>query len=191
MALPRFVLLLVLLSVGWPVLGQDSTLTPKPEALRNAFTLDLAGNTPVIGASYHVQVVRFRPEGNLYRGAVELSTGLGYMPSLCLFERCSGSVSTHHSLLLLYGRRLQTELGYAGSLFKTHFLFDDLKYQSYLSAGLLGLRYNGPQRWLFRLYLTGWVYTDIESDTNAAGELVKQEVTRLNLFPGFSFGRRF
>ena len=191
MASLRFIQLVVLLSTGSPVLGQDSTLTPKPEALRNAFTLDLGGNTPVIGASYHVQVVRFRPQGNYYTGAVELSAGLGYMPSLCLFERCSGSVSTHHALLLLYGRRLQTELGYAGSLFKFNFLFNDFKYQSYLPTGLLGLRYNGPNRWLFRLYLTGWVFTNIESDTNAAGELMRQEITRLNLFPGFSFGRRF
>lgn len=91
-------------------------LTPPTEHAKHAITFDLGGNTPVVGASYHYQLIQFANAQRSYAGAIEVSAGIGFIPSICIFGCSQATVTTHHSLLLLWGHKLQAELGYAGLL---------------------------------------------------------------------------
>ncbi|GAA4394591.1 hypothetical protein GCM10023187_00590 [Nibrella viscosa] len=171
--------------------GQLPSVTPEPKGYRQAVSFDLAGNTPFIGASYHLQFIRFAPRSRNYSGAIELSAGLGYVPGICLFTSCPGSFSTHHALLLLYGRgRWQAEAGYTGFYYNTQFFI--WKLNGYMPAPAVGIRYHTSRNdWLFRLYMAGSSHAETNTSQSATGDLVLKKTTYLMMLPGFSVGKRF
>ena len=168
--------------------GQEPLpVTPPLNEARHAITLDLLGSTPVIGLSYHNQIIQFGKSPGSYKGAIEVNAGFGIIPSICIFGCSQPSFSTHHSLLLLWGRKLQGEIGYAGFLIDKGSLFSN---QAYLPGANLGLRY-APKTWLIRLYMADMVYQEKGTGVTSAGDLVWQTKTFLYPLPGFSVGRRF
>lgn len=148
----RHHLIALLLGLGLygSAFGQDSLrVIPPLEQARHAITLDIAGNTPLIGVGYRNQIIRFSNAQHSYSGGLELSAGLGYIPSICFFACSKSGVSTYHSLLLLFGRKVQAEIGYSGMLIS-----------KYLPGAIVGLRY-APENWLLRLYLNRFVHGTI------------------------------
>ncbi|MVM31844.1 hypothetical protein GO755_17480 [Spirosoma sp. HMF4905] len=187
----RYYLLALLFILGsrTPGLGQESSsLIPAPEEAKQAMTLDLLGNTPVLGVSYHHQIIQFATQRQSYAGAIEVSAGAGIIPKLCLWGPCDDklSVSTHHSLLLLWGRRLQVEVGYAGVLGQKGIIAS----QAYIPGVITGLRY-APKTWLVRLYVAGMIYSETRTSSKAYDDVVWKKTTYLFPSPGLSIGRRF
>ncbi len=178
------------LIVGSQALGfcqEPLPVTPPLDQARQAITLDLAGSTPFIGVSYHNQIVQFGKTSGSYKGALEVNAGFGIIPSICFFGCSQPSLSTHHSVLLLWGRKLQAEFGYTGFLARKGVLFTN---QAYLPGANLGLRY-APRTWLLRLYMAGMVDQEKGTAVTSDGDLVWQTKTFLYPVPGFSIGRRF
>jgi hypothetical protein len=168
--------------------GQEPLpVTPPLTEARHAITLDLAGSTPFIGLSYHNQIVQFGRSPGSYKGAIELNAGFGFIPSICVFGCSESSLSTHHSLLLLWGRKLQGEIGYAGFLTGEGIVYSG---KTYLPGVNLGLRY-APKAWLFRLYMVGVVHKEKGTAYTGTNDLVWETKTLLLPIPGFSVGRRF
>jgi hypothetical protein len=168
--------------------GQEPLpVTPPLTEGRHAITLDLAGSTPFIGLSYHNQIVQFGRSPGSYKGAIELNAGFGIIPSICVIGCSESGFSTHHSLLLLWGRKLQGEIGYAGFLTRKGLVYSG---KTYLPGVNLGLRY-APKAWLLRLYMAGMVYQEKGTGLTNTGDLVWQTKTLLQSVPGFSVGRRF
>ncbi len=161
-------------------------LTPPPENAKHAVTFDLGGNTPVVGASYHYQLIQFANAQRSYVGAIEVSAGIGFVPSICFFGCSQATVTTHHSLLLLWGHKLQAELGYAGTLFSQRFIGESV----YAPGVITGLRY-APKTWLLRLYVAGWVYHENGTGITDSDDLVWQKTTYLLPSLGLSIGKRF
>ncbi len=183
------VFLLVVLVVGSyrAGFGQDRLpITPVPEEAKQAVTFNLAGNTPFMGVSYHHQLIKFATQRQPYAGAIEVSAGVGFVPAFCFFGCTKGVLTTQHALLLLWGRKLQGELGYAGFLTSRESFYN----QGYLPGAVAGLRY-APKTWLLRLYMAGMVYQDKGTGITASGDLAWQTTTYLLPIPGVSIGRRF
>lgn len=149
--------------------------------------MDLLGSTPFIGLSYHNQIIQFGKSTDSYKGAVEVNAGFGIIPSICIFGCSQPSLSTHHSILVLWGRKLQAEFGYTGFLARKGVLFTN---QAYLPGASLGLRF-ASNAWLFRLYMAGMVGQEKGTGVTGDGDLVWQTKTFLYPIPGFSVGHRF
>ena len=179
-------LLVLLLLAGSCTAGLSQAVLPAPEAAKHAITFDLAGNTPLIGVSYHQQLIQFANVHHAYTGAIEVSAGFGYVPSICIFGCSADGLSTHHSLLLLWGRKLQGEFGYAGFLTPKGLLYE----QAYLPGAIAGLRYS-PKSWLLRLYIAGMIVQENGTGITVSGDLAWQKKTYLLPIPGLSIGRRF
>ena len=83
----QYLLVLLLTAVGHrSALAQEQVLlTPPTENAKHAVTFDLGGNTPVVGASYHYQLIQFANAQRSYVGAIEVSAGIGFVPSICFF----------------------------------------------------------------------------------------------------------
>lgn len=168
--------------------GQElPSVTPAPREARQAVTLDLIGNTPFVGVSYHYELIRFNPRQNTFAGAVEVQAGVGYIPQFCFFNCSPGGLTTHHALLLLWGNRLRGEFGYAGTLTEPG-LFGA---QAYMPGALIGLRTPSGKTWLVRLYVAGLIYHTDGTVTTATGDLVRERKTVLLVSPGLSIGKRF
>ena len=170
--------------VSW---GQSLTsVTPVPDELKQGVSLDLGGNTPLIGFSYHRVLVPFATPRHPNAGSINMQLGVGYIPTFCLFGYNQGGLSSHHALLFRWGRRLQGEVGYAGLLAPKNAIAS----QVYLPGALTGLRYN-PKAWFARLYLAGLFHHEDKTIITTAGELVDQRVNYLILSVGLSIGKRF
>ena len=177
----------LLTGLGQVSRGQSSTsVTPTPDELKQAVSLDLGGNTPAVGFSYHRVLVPFATLQHPNAGSINLQAGVGYIPTFCIFGCNRGGLTTHHALLFRWGRRLQGEVGYTGFLGPQNAIAS----QAYLPGALTGLRY-GPKTWFARLYLTGLFHSDKESLVMTSGELVDQLTNYLILSMGLSIGKRF
>jgi hypothetical protein len=169
-----------------PVVWGQPAVTPVPQEARQALALNVGGNSLLLGVGYQYQLIQFGTKHHSHAGALEINAGLGFVPSICILGCSDSGITTHHGLLLLWGRKLQGEIGYAGLLARKGLLYD----QAYLPGALAGLRF-APNDWFLRLYIVGLFYHQEGTGITATGELAWQKTRYLQPLPAMSIGFRF
>ena len=173
----------VLFSVSSTAQDITGLTTPVRSALpNNGFSVQLAGNAPVISLNYHRILLRFRPQPDQTdHGSVEISLGVGYTP---VFQE-SGLVNLPHYLSVNYGsRRFRGEIGYGGTDGRRGVLFVQGGYQP---GVITGIRLVPTPQVSIRLFAWTTFYRDVYYVQDPQLQVSLRETQLFRVFPGVSF----
>lgn len=175
----------VLFSVSSTAQGTTGLTTPVRSALpNNGFSVQLAGNAPIISLNYHRILLRFRPQSDQTdHGSVEVGLGVGYTP---VFQE-SGLVNLPHYMSVNYGsRRFRGEIGYGGTDGRRGALFGRGGYQPGL---ITGIRLVPTPQVSIRLFAWTTFYRDAYYVQDPQLQVFLRETQLFRVFPGLSFIR--
>lgn len=177
----------LLFSVSGQAQSDTGLKTPvRPSLPNNGFSVQIAGNAPIISLNYHRTLLRLRQQPDQTdHGSVEIGLGMGYTP--VVYEQ--GFVNFPHYISLNYGsRRFRGEIGYGGTDGRRGALFTKAGYQPGL---ITGIRITPSAQVSMRLFIWTTFYRDVYYVQDPQFRVNLRETQHFRVFPGVSFIRHF
>ena len=167
-------------------LDTGSKTPVRPPLPNNGFSMQIAGNAPIVSLNYHRTLLRLRQQSDQTdHGSVEIGLGLGY--TLVVYE--PGLVNFPHYVSVNYGsRRFRGEIGYGGTNGRRGALFTKAGYQPGL---ITGIRIVPSSDISIRLFVWTTFYRDVYYILDPQLRFNLRETQYFRVFPGVSFIRHF